>query len=330
MDYEKVSYKEWEEIIQKSDNTYFFSSPTWAKIIGKTYNEYRTATRLYHINDKSILIPMMEKNTHGKNAYGFKSYESMPEGWSGLFSESEITTDEFTSIVKDIIGRRNTFYLALPPFENISPGKSAIKDEWKVKDEWNYMHILNLEGQDFEDIWKNYRRDTKRKIRKAIKSGVEIKDATSLDDYRDFYKFWSQASQNWQYQDTHSFKFFSNLHKYGSPHVKLSLATKDNTTIAGILSFYYTNTIFWYFSAFKSEYGKLSPTSLLLNNLIEQACQEDYKYINFGLCGNLEGLISYKEGFGAEPVEIERYSAWSNGAKTSAQILNKIKRLTIH
>jgi len=324
MNYEKVSDKEWEEIILKSNNAYFFSSPTWAKILEKSFDEYHCATRLYHINDKSILIPMMEKNT--QNILGSKFFESMPMGPGGLFSESEITPDEFKGIINDIIRTRHIFLLTLPPFDNpfknysLSTKPNKKIDEWNIKDdEWNYMHILDLEGKDFEDIWKNYQKRTRNSIRKAIKSGVEIREGTTLNDYKTFYNIWSKASQNWENQETYSFKFFQNLHKYGSPHIKLSLATKDNKTIAGLIAFHYSKTIFLIFSAFIKEYGEFNPTRLIYNESIKQACQEEYKYINFGP-GKLEGLRRVKEGFRAELIETKRYLAVANLTK----ILDKI------
>jgi hypothetical protein len=81
-------------IILKSDNTCFFHSPSWANIMEKTW-DFRTATRLYYINGKRILIPMMEANRHG-----FKTFSSMPGNFEhgGLFSESEITNDDFKSL----------------------------------------------------------------------------------------------------------------------------------------------------------------------------------------------------------------------------------------
>ena len=321
MDYDKVSDKEWEEIILKSDNTYFYSSPTWAKILEKSFDQYRIATRLYHINDKSILIPMMEKNTHGKRILGFKSYESMPdEGLGGLFSESEITNEDFKNIVKDIIGSRHTFYLSLPPFTNpfetkSQPAKTLKNNKWDLKDIGNYTHIVNLEGKKFEDVQKNYRKDTKRKIRKATKSGVEVREGTTLDDYKAFYNIWSEASQNWGYQETYSFKFFQNLHKYGSPHIKLSLATKDNKTIAGNISFHYTKTFNAFYGATMNKYKTFNPISLIYNNLIKQACQKKCKYFNFGHSMGLKGIAMYKEGFGAEQIETKRYLAVANFAK---------------
>lgn len=83
------------EIILKFDNESFFLSPSWAKILEKTW-DYRTATRLYEINGIKIPIPMMEADRHG-----FKTFASMPGNfeYGGFFSESEITNDDIKSIV---------------------------------------------------------------------------------------------------------------------------------------------------------------------------------------------------------------------------------------
>ena len=56
---EKIPESKWEEIIRNSENSYFFHIPAWAKILVETYG-YRIATRLYEIDDKEILVPMMK------------------------------------------------------------------------------------------------------------------------------------------------------------------------------------------------------------------------------------------------------------------------------
>ena len=328
--YVKVSDKEWEEQILKSDNAYFFSSPTWAKIIEKSFDDYRIASRLYHINDKSILIPMMEKNTYGRTIPGFKLFDSMPMGPGGLFSESEITTDDFRCLVENIIGSRHIFYLALPYFMDLSYSDNSIKvrHEWNVKDERNYTHILSLDGKDFEDVQKNYKKRTRNSITKAIRSGVETRDATSLNDFKEFYEIWSTASKNWDAQETYDFGFFKNLYKFGFPQVKLSLASIDEKTIAGIIAFFYSKTIYYIFSSFNESYSTFNATSLLLNNLIKKACQKNiYKYINFGSSGTNEGLKKFKEGFGAEKKVKKRYLASSTFPRIIQRINNPFPNL---
>jgi len=318
MDYDKVSDNEWEEIILKSDNACFFLSPSWAKIMEKTY-KYRPTTRIYHINGKEILIPMMQANRHG-----FKTLASMPGNFEhgGLFSESKITNDDFKAIINDIIGGRNLILHI-----NLSSGElaSKITDKWKIKDEWTNTHLLKLEGKNFEDIWKNdFHQKVRRSIRKARKSGVEVREGTTLDDYKTFYDIYAKASEKWGYKTPQiPFKLLKNLHKYGSDQVKLSLALKDEKPVAGKIDLWYSKTVYYVYGAFLSEYGTYNPSSLLFNDSIKQACQEDYKYYNFGPSGTLKNIGNFKEGFGAGKVGINRYKVYSNLGK----VVSKIKSI---
>ncbi|MGZ7209601.1 MAG: peptidoglycan bridge formation glycyltransferase FemA/FemB family protein [Methanobacterium sp.] len=318
MEYSKVSDKEWEEIILKSDNSSFHNSPLWAKVMEKTHN-YRTATRLYDINGKEILIPMMELNL---NKFGLKRVVSMPgNNDGGIFSESEITTDDSKAIVNDIVGGRNlSLIINLLSKESFS----QLKEEWKYKDDWNYTHILDLEGKTFEDIWKNYNGKTRTSIRKAEKTGVEVRDATSLNDFKIFYDIFSNASKKWGLETPpEPFQLLENVYKYGSDHVELSLAIKDDKIIAGLLSFLYSKTVNLYMSAFLPEYGTFNPKRMLYSESIEYACQEGCEYLNMGPSGNIDHIGNFKEEFGAEKVEINKYRVHSNLAK----ILNKINNL---
>ncbi|MGZ7160967.1 MAG: GNAT family N-acetyltransferase, partial [Methanobacterium sp.] len=134
----------------------------------------------------------------------------------------------------------------------------------------------------------------------------------------------SNASKKWGLETPpEPFQLLENVYKYGSDHVELSLAIKDDKIIAGLLSFLYSKTVNLYMSAFLPEYGTFQPTGLLYNEIIKQACQEGYKYVNFGNSGTLKQLISVKEKFGAEKVEVNRYVIHSNLAK----LLNKISEL---
>ncbi|MGZ7108982.1 MAG: lipid II:glycine glycyltransferase FemX [Methanobacterium sp.] len=326
MEYTNVSDDEWKEIILKFDNAHFFHSPLWAKIIEKTYN-HNSATRLYNINGKEILVPMLEGNI-----YFFKTFDFIggnPET-GGLFSESEITTDDFKAIVKDIVGGRNlSFSLALPPFMNLSNdgSSSAINEEWNFKNQWNYVHLLDLEGRTFEDIWKNYKSKTRTHIRKAKKSGVETRDANSIDDFKTFYDIYAQASKKRNYHNSVPFELYYNIYKYAPSNTRLRLAIKDDKIIAGLLSLTYSKTVYLYMGSFLPEYGRFNPARLLDNEAIEKACSEGYKYVNFGPSGNLKHIKQYKEGFGTEKIELNRYRIHSNLGRIVSKIQNKIGEL---
>jgi hypothetical protein len=311
---EKISESKWEEIIRKSENSYFFHSPTWAKILEETYG-YRIATRLYEIEGTGVLIPMMES----KNGF---SYISMPLGYGGIFSLSDIASETLSKILKDIVGGRHLlFSLSLPPFFNFSIQEDLTIR--KVNSEWNYTHMLSLE-KGFEYLWKNkFNKKNRNVIRKAEKSSIEISKRYSLEDFRKYYELYAEeSSKKWGLKKPpYPLKLYENLCKFGLSHVQLRLAIKDDIVIAGLINFYYGKNVFYWGSAFLEEYGIYCPTNLLLKDSIEEACKEGYQYYNFGASGNLEGVRKFKESFGAERVELKRYRVLSRLGRLASKLL---------
>jgi len=317
---ENVSEQKWDKIVRNSENGYFFHTPAWAKILEETYG-YRIATRLYEIEGDEILIPMME----GKK-YGFSYYHSMPLGYGGIFSASDLSSEILKKILKDIVGGRHLlFELSLPPFFSFSIQEDLTIRQ--VNSEWNYTHVLSLENG-FDYLWKNkFNRKNRNAIRKAEKSGVEVLKGYSLEDFRKYYKLYvEESSKKWEYKKPpHPLKLYENMCKFGLPHVRLRLAIKDDKVIAGLINFYYGKNVFYWGSTFLEEYGIYRPTNLLLKDSIEEACNEGYKYYNFGASGNLEGVRRFKESFGAERVELKKYILWSRLGKFVKRILRILR-----
>lgn len=302
-----LSKSKWEDIILSSGDSYFFHSPLWAKIIEKTFN-LADATRLFEVNEKEIVVPLMKKKR-----YGFNFFNSMPFGYGGFFSKSLISSDEIKTIIDKIIGGNNLiFNLTLPPLSNqpLNFLNSYIKE---IENEWDYTHILKL-NESFEFIWKNnFKKKTRNAIRKSEKNNIEVRKGDSLNDFKEFYYLYSKSSEKWGYEaPPEPFNLYKYLYKYGYPHVNLYIATKDSETIAGLISLNYGKNVYYWGSAFLDDYGTFNPTSLLLSRSIEQACTEGYKLFNMGASGELFGVMKFKEGFGAQLVNTNKFKASSS------------------
>lgn len=80
-------------------------------------------------------------------------------------------------------------------------------------------------------------------------------------------------------------------------------------------------------SAFLKEYQAYMPTNLLIKDSIEQACNEGYKYYNFGASGDLgkggQGVRKFKESFGSETAETKCYMVWSRLGEVARGIFRK-------
>ncbi len=301
-----VSKNLWEELILEFDDTYIFHSPIWVKALEKTY-KYRDATILYDLDGKEILIPMMKTKK-----YGFKFYDSMPLGYGGIFSYSELSFDNIKEVLTSFLGIDSLqFNLTIPPLSQLNIKEDKLIKE--IKNKLNYTHILQL-CETFEDIWKKkFKKKNRNAIRKSIKNKLEIVKGNSLNDFKEYYRIYEDASKKWGYNNPpYPFNFFKYLHKYGPSNINLSLAIKNNETIGGLITLSYSKTIFYWGSAYLDDYGQYNPTNLLLCNSIESACQEKYKYFNFGASGNLIGVRKFKESFGAQKVDYKNYNVQPN------------------
>jgi hypothetical protein len=314
---ENVSEQKWDETVRNSENSYFFHTPAWAKILEETYG-YRIATRLYEIEGNNVLIPMME----GKK-YGFQFYNSMPYGYGDVFSTSDISPGTLEKILKDIVGGKHLFFeLSLPPYSNFTILEDSSTRQ--VDSEWNYTHVLSLE-KGFEYLWVNkFKNNARKAIRKAEKRGVEVFNEYSSRHIREYYKLYVESSKRWGYKKPpHSLELYENLCKFGSPHVRFKLAIKDGIVIAGLVNLNYGKNVFGLANVYLKGYERYNPINLLIKDSIEEACDEGYKYFNFGASGNLEGVRKFKEGFGAERMDIKSYKVLSRWGKVAITLLRR-------
>ncbi|MGZ7118060.1 MAG: GNAT family N-acetyltransferase, partial [Methanobacterium sp.] len=281
--------------------------PSWAKILEKTYglSDY---TKIYEVNGKEIIVPIMMNKK-----YGFNILSSMLYGYGGFFSKSHITSDDIKNLIHQIIGGRNIIFdFTIPPLSNL-PLDFEDSSIIKLENYWTYTQILPLK-KGFEYIWSNnFNRRARRSIKKAKKNDIEIRKGDSLDDFKDYYYVYSKsATEKWDYETPpESFDLYKNIYKYGLDLVDLYLAQKDDEVIAGYINLNYGKNIFMYGGAFLSEYGPIHPSSLIYGHIIESGCNEGYEFLNMGSSGDISGVKKFKENFGPDNIEISRFNAQS-------------------
>ena len=248
----------------------------------------------------------------------------MPFGYGGFFSESPIHSDDLKKLINKIIGERDLiFNFMMPPLSNISfDFKKHLITE--TKDSWNYTHILPANANYEHFLRDRYNRKTRRAIKKAVKNKVGIRKGDSLDDFKEYYYLYSKSSERWGYEaPPDPFDLYKNMYKYGSKYVNLYLAVKGDETIGGVIALNYGKNIYLWGSAFLVEYAALNPVSLLFNDIIKNAYDNGYEYVDFGESGDLAGVKKFKESFGAENIRLNKFKACS---KIGRFVLNVYER----
>lgn len=317
---EDVSESKWEKIVRGSEGAYFFHTPMWANILEHIYG-YKTATCLYEIDGVEILVPMMKLKWRG-----FYNYVSMPMGYGGIFSMSEISPYMieliFNHIKQRLSGRSLVFWILFHPFSDISIPININPYIISVESDLHYTHILPLRDE-FENIWKyKFTHSARNRIKKAEKSGVEVFLGTKASDYESYYKIYLDSVNRWKSDHYYPLNFFMELLKYRD-NVKLWLASLKDDIIGGLIAFEYGNNIIGFAQASLSNFWNYAPNNLLFKYVIEYANQKGFKYFDFGRSGNLLGVRRFKETFGAELVKLRKYVIFSRLGRLGNIFLRK-------
>jgi len=301
---DQVSKNRWSSIVRSSEHAYFFHTPEWAEILQKTFG-HRIATRLYEVDGGEVLIPMVEKRTAP-----FRAYASMPHGYGGVFGAEDLSPDTLSVILRSIVGGRSVgLALHLPPRAKIPVnGDPLIR---QIRNAWTSAHLLSLD-RPYEDLWNAVHRSIRRRIRVAEKRSVVVRRPEGIEGYRSYYSLYEQRSREWgHWTPDYPWSLFENLSLHGAPHVRLRIAEQEGTPVGGLITFEYGDAIFCWGIAVPLAYRHFYPTHPMLSDLIEDAYERNFSWINFGASGPLAGVRKFKENLGAEEVPTDDYHVLS-------------------
>lgn len=315
-----ISENFWNEVISKADYATFFHTPTWAQIVADNFPEYEIATRGFVLEDSSrAILPMLSKRVGARGF--FKSYNSMVPGvYGGVVAERPLSKEELSTIYGSLINMStNQVIIWGNPYSEYN---SLSGCEYRPC----FTHVIDLE-QGFESIWRNYRKGARSNANKARKKGVQINIATTPDEYKEYYAVYEDSLKRWGDNATSSYPFslFQSVFQRASKNgmlaqkslpmrrgLKLWIARLDEKIIAGALVFYCNQHAVYWHGASLSDYFKYGANNLLQTEIIKHAYESGYKYYDFNPSGGHEGVVKFKESFGAEKLEFNSY-VWNSG-----------------
>jgi hypothetical protein len=298
---EKVPQKLWDEILLNARGSTYFHTYEWSKIIELSFPKYSIATKAFIFEDEvKALLPLVQSNEFlGLRKRG---YSMVPGVYGGLISSGNLTFEQMDEIFNEV----NNKYSNLTVFGNPYNKDYMPSYFHKVV---NFTHIIDLKDG-FEEIWRNYSKGHRYNIKKAKNYGVYVRLGESIEDYIEYYNIYKDSLKRWGKNATSSYDFilFKNIFNLKSKTIKLFLALIDEKIISGALLFYYGNQIVWWHGATLSQFFIYYPSNFLQNEIIKDSIQKGYNYYDFNPSGGHEGVIKFKEGFGAKCIS---FNIWT-------------------
>lgn len=156
--------------------------------------------------------------------------------------------------------------------------------------------------------WQLSRSAMMRNLRKAERSGVQVRWARSPEDRNAYHALYQDAARTWTPAPAHVYghRLWDILAEY-EPHTRLWLAEYNGRIIAGAVLLYGVNHVAYWHGASDAGQRGVRPVNLLLAKAIEDACERGYRWFDFNPGGSLQGVDRFKASFGAVRVACPLY-----------------------
>lgn len=319
-----VNSKEWNELLLNSSEATVFHTKEWLNVLEKSYADQS----IYYVigrdkNGKLICgLPLVKYKR-----FGFSAFTSTTWGAPLLLNN----TDELVRVgvlkkFSELNKKINVVYLSQSDYFN----KSQYLEDLGFESKKSFLHRLELTPS-FDYLWeKSFKKYTRKNTRLAIKKGVVLEEVKDISQVKQYYDIAAHTYLRRGGKIIYPFNFYKNIFDIMLPKnlVRWHLAKKDDVVIAGTLHLVYKDTIFDLLNASYKEYQNLRPNNLLVCSMIKWGVENGYKYYNFGASpSEAEGLIRFKENWGAEKVEYPVYEKKSQLFKIGCLLRDKWRRI---
>lgn len=334
----------WEEILRTDPESLVYQSPQWLDAMCKSAG-YQDASRLYTTEDgRTLFLPLVRR---AGLAGSLASYASQPSGWGmgGLLSSDPVSADEVAAVTRDLL-TLDSFRVSVRP----NPLQA---DLWEAAMPQDVMriprvaHVLKLD-EDFERVWMDqFKSGTRRAVRKAEKSGLDVECDTTGKLLPVFYEMllasferWADRADKpvsvsrWLAQKRDPLSKFQTMAESLGPLCQVWVAFLNGEPAASLLVLRGNNANYSRGSMYQELAGPTQANALLQKLAIEDACNAGCRWYHMGETGSSSSLAQFKERFGAVPVVHSEYlveklpvtSAMKTAKNVAKRLVTAVKR----
>ena len=284
----------WDKYVHSHPHATLYHLFSWKTVIEKTYGHktyYLAAVK----NDSEQTITGILPLTHLKHFLFGNSLISIPFfDMGGILADNEETEKALLAQAIELgkFLKVDTLELRhIKQFNHLDSQNSKLKTH-KVR------MVLELPDSS-EILMKSFKAKLRSQIKKPIKEGLQPKIG-GMELLDDFYKVFLINMRDLG-SPVHSKNLLQNVLEQFNEQTKIIIICKDNKPYAASIIAGFKDTIENPWSSSLRQYSQLSPNMLLYWTMLEYACDNGYKYFDFGRSTPDEGTYKFKKQWGATP-----------------------------
>ena len=303
--------EKWNDFVFSHEDSNVFQTPQMAKVYENTKKYEPLIFTVIDENGEilTLLVPVIRKVKEGFfNNYTARSviqggplYINNIRGFNAANALMQYY-DEF--VKKKALFTEIRMQSKNPQFDSL-----ILKNGYIFEDHFNA--IINLKNRSIEDLWGQIKRDKKRGIQKAEKSGLIIEECTRREDIQMIFKLISETYNNARVPLSDISLFYSAYDILVPIKMAQFLVAKyKDEYIATQIALMYKKTIYAWYTGTNKEYSSYHPGDLLIWHLLKWGIENGYEVFDFGGGGTNNkniNLREYKARFGTEFPNYGRY-----------------------
>jgi CelD/BcsL family acetyltransferase involved in cellulose biosynthesis len=284
----------WLDVAKRCGHATFFHTPYWQRLGAAADPSQHVETASIELaGGGTAILPMVCVRRLGTR----QLVSTFTGAYGGPISERRLEPQEALALQMRLRSWRTGVQIAgnpladpLPP----APGMHAREDS---------SMILPLEG-DFAAVQRRFTKGHRSALTKGRRSGVTVRLADSLQDYRVYFELYRRSLERWgsAASSTYGWELFAEGHRLSlelPDNIRLWLAVHERKVIAGAWVFYWNrHAIWWHGSADESAF-ELRPNNVLIPEIAAAALEEGYEELDMGATAGHEGPTRFKRHFGA-------------------------------
>jgi lipid II:glycine glycyltransferase (peptidoglycan interpeptide bridge formation enzyme) len=169
---------------------------------------------------------------------------------------------------------------------------------------------LDLRGYDKEKIWEGYKKNIRRDVRKAQKSGVTIRGVDYVEGISIFYKLYQASMERNKAMAKYPLRWFEAIYEimakkgFGA----ILVAELNGSPIAGVVLVHSSSSTHYFHNGSRYESLKFCPNELLVHSSIENALEKKISFFDFmGSDPHDLSLLRFKEKWGSHSTDLCTY-----------------------
>ncbi len=184
-------------------------------------------------------------------------------------------------------------------------GSQSVFHKWGFRACLQKVRMLLELSETSEALMKSFKSKLRSQIKKTMKNGL-ISRLGGKELIDDFYKVFLINMRDLG-SPVHSKALMQNVFEEFDDRSKAIIVYKDNIPVAGSIFTGFKDTLQNPWSSSLRQYSRLAPNMLLYWTMLEYACDNGYKWFDFGRSTLGEGTYNFKKQWGAKPEPLHWY-----------------------